>query len=407
VLPAAAIAKGHAPRDGRTQPPTLSVVAAAIALLSYFTAPAVSAQGTPVAEESKTAPVTVTGTIVFPDDVTAGPPATVHVRIEDVSRADAPATVLAEVTLEAVDVPPAAGEAVTFAIPVDTYDPRLRYAVRVHVDRDGDGRVSSGDLVSTTHVPVLTHDGGTEVTVPVSVVGAQAAAQVKAGLPPVVWELVGFVAADGAPVEIADPSRYTLQFLPTGRVVAKLDCNQGSGGYAAADGVLTLTPMAVTLKLCLGESQAAPFQRLLAKVTSYRFDPEAGDLLLRGAAGVLKLQPALSGVLWQWQGNTANDGTVILRPGHPEDYTVTFLPEGRLVIQADCNRAMGSYTVTGGQIDLQIGGVTKMACPPGSLMDPFLADLDRAVSYGIFQGTLALALDGGGVMTFAPVAEEP
>ena len=39
---------------------------------------------TPGAEE----PVTVVGTIEFPDDVPAGPPATIYVRVEDVSLAD-------------------------------------------------------------------------------------------------------------------------------------------------------------------------------------------------------------------------------------------------------------------------------------------------------------------------------
>ena len=43
---------------------------------------------------------------------------------------------------------------------------------------------------------------------------------------------------------IADPSRYTVQFLPEGRLLARLDCNQGRGGYTAAEGVLTLTPLA-------------------------------------------------------------------------------------------------------------------------------------------------------------------
>lgn len=383
-MPATGIATRQGTRRTRALLQLVSVVTAAIALASHVSAPTVAAQGTP---RAAAAPVTVTGTIVFPEALPSGPPATIYVRIEDVSRADAPATVLAGVTLEALTIPPTPGQEVTFTIPVESYDPRMRYSVRVHIDRDGDGRVSGGDLVSTAHHPVLTQGGGTKVTVPVSEVAAQpTSAPMDAGIPPVVWQLVGFMETDGAPVEIADPSRYTLQFLPAGRVAARVDCNQGSGGYTAADGVLTLTPMAVTLKLCFGESQAAPFQRLLAKATSYRFDPEEGFLLLRGDAGVLRLQPALTGVLWQWQGNIANDGEVVLQPDHPENYTVTFLPEGALAIQADCNRAMGSYTVSGAQIGLEIGGVTKMLCPPGSLMDPFLAGLDRAVSYGISRG---------------------
>ncbi len=351
-------------------------------------------------------PVTVTGAIVFPENLPAGAPATIHVRIEDVSRADAPATAVAGVTLEDVAVPPPSGEAMTFAIPVQTHDPHMTYGVRVHVDRDGDGQVSVGDLVSTSHHPVLTRDGGTEVSIPVSEVPGASAASPGAPIPPVVWELVGFMASDGAPVEVAEPARYILQFLPAGRLLARLDCNQGSGGYTAAGGVLTLTPMATTLKLCLPGSQVNDFGRLLSTTTSYRFDPE-GHLLLRGADGVLRLQPALTGVLWQWQRNVANDGSVTLSPDHPENYTVTFLAEGRLAIQADCNRATGAWTVTGAGIDVAIGGVTRRGCPPGSLMQPFLDALDAAVSHGIHGGNLALALSDGGVMMFAPIVVAP
>jgi heat shock protein HslJ len=110
--------------------------------------------------------------------------------------------------------------------------------------------------------------------------------------------------------------------------------------------------------------------------------------------------------VWQWQETRSNTGEVTLRPDDPTHYTVEFLPDGTLAIQADCNRAMGTYTVTGSQLDVQIGGVTRMACPPGSLMDPFLADLARVVSYFI-QQTLTLALAGGGVMPFTAVVPTP
>ena len=115
-------------------------------------------------------PASVIGTIVFPEGLIAGPPATVYARIEDVSLADAPAPVLSAVTLEEVALPPPPGVPVTFALPIERYDRQRRYPVRVHVDRDGDGMVSIGDLVSTSNHPVLTDGAGTAVTVPVSVV---------------------------------------------------------------------------------------------------------------------------------------------------------------------------------------------------------------------------------------------
>lgn len=115
-------------------------------------------------------PTTITGTVIFPGGTAAGPPATMTVRLEDVSRADAPASILASITLDDVPVPPAAGDHVTFTLPVESFDAHARYTVRVHIDRDGDGQVSKGDLITTSHVPVLTNGGGTEVQVPVEIV---------------------------------------------------------------------------------------------------------------------------------------------------------------------------------------------------------------------------------------------
>ena len=59
-------------------------------------------------------------------------------------------------------------------------------------------------------------------------------------IPPVVWQLAGVAEADSAPATIDDPARYTMQFLPDGRLAARFDCNQGSGGYTAVEGVLAL-----------------------------------------------------------------------------------------------------------------------------------------------------------------------
>jgi putative lipoprotein len=124
----------------------------------------------PAGEAMITAPTAITGTITFPDETPVGPPADITIRLEDVSLADAPAIILASITLDEIPVPPPAGEQITFSLPVASFDPRFTYTVRVHVDRDGDGQVSKGDLVSTTHIPVLTQGRGTEVQVPVEIV---------------------------------------------------------------------------------------------------------------------------------------------------------------------------------------------------------------------------------------------
>jgi putative lipoprotein len=115
-------------------------------------------------------PTSITGTILFPADVPEGSPADITIRLEDVSRADAPAIILASITLDEIPVPPPAGEQITFSLPVASFDPLSSYTVRVHVDRDQDGWISKGDLLTTSHIPVLTRGGGTEVQVPVEIV---------------------------------------------------------------------------------------------------------------------------------------------------------------------------------------------------------------------------------------------
>lgn len=91
---------------------------------------------------------------------------TLRVVIEDVSRADAAAEVVAEQVLE--DVPLRGVAALDVAIDVESVDTRQRYACRVHADIDGSGRVSSGDLISTQSHPVLTQGAGDTTTVPLT-----------------------------------------------------------------------------------------------------------------------------------------------------------------------------------------------------------------------------------------------
>jgi heat shock protein HslJ len=110
-------------------------------------------------------------------------------------------------------------------------------------------------------------------------------------IPAVVWELVEYAESGGEPVAIDDPMRYTLQFLAEGELLARVDCNQGQSGYTAADGVLTVTPMATTRMACAPGSQDTVFLRLLLATTAYEFDAD-GLLRLSGDMGELHLRPA-------------------------------------------------------------------------------------------------------------------
>jgi uncharacterized lipoprotein YbaY len=112
----------------------------------------------------------VTGRVVITASVTAFAGGEVHVRLEDVSYADAAAPLVAETVVSAVTHDPArsaeGSTVVAFRLaPSGEIDPQHDYAVRVWLDHDGDGQPSTGDMWSDQAYPVLTRGFGTEVTV--------------------------------------------------------------------------------------------------------------------------------------------------------------------------------------------------------------------------------------------------
>ena len=90
--------------------------------------------------------------------------AVVHVFLEDTTHADGAAVVQAHEQSAPVLV---ADGTLAFTLPSIPVDPRADYTVRVLIDRDGDGRISRGDYVSTASHPVLTWGHPADVRVSV------------------------------------------------------------------------------------------------------------------------------------------------------------------------------------------------------------------------------------------------
>jgi hypothetical protein len=69
---------------------------------------------------------------------------------------------------------------------------------------------------------------------------------------------------------------------------------------------------------------------------------------------------------------------------------------------ADRNAASGTGTSTGGNLSIQTGPMALVACPPGSLGDQFLANLDAAGSCTVQGKTLRInnLVANGGTMAF-------
>jgi heat shock protein HslJ len=97
------------------------------------------------------------------------------------------------------------------------------------------------------------------------------------------------------------------------------------------------------------------------------------------------------------------------KPDDPTLYTVMFLADGTVSIGADCNRAIGTFTTTGSDLDITVGATTMALCPPESLSNNFLADLDQVVSFVIADNgdlNLALPMDGGFIRLTPSLAGE-
>jgi uncharacterized protein (DUF2141 family) len=95
----------------------------------------------------------VEGTIQFENVRFPAQDVTVYIRVEEVSRLDAPGSRVAEVVLHGVHV--FAGAPPISLTARATCSPSGRYVVRVHADVDGDGKVSRGDYASVQSYPVL------------------------------------------------------------------------------------------------------------------------------------------------------------------------------------------------------------------------------------------------------------
>ncbi|MCA9878550.1 MAG: META domain-containing protein [Thermomicrobiales bacterium] len=220
---------------------------------------------------------------------------------------------------------------------------------------------------------------------------------------PHVWEMDNYTHGANAPVDVADPEHYRLQFLPEGHAEVRLACNQGRAAYTATDGRFALTDLATTDALCPPGSHGEAFAALLLGADRYHFD-DTGNLILRGPTGALRLRPALAGVTWQWRGIADTTGDLSLESARPERYTVLFQADGALAIRADCNRARARFMTSGSAMEIRVGGVTRMACQPDSLGSVFVAALDHVAHWYLLDGTLFLSLpDVAGLMIFSPV----
>ncbi len=84
----------------------------------------------------------------------------------------------------------------------------------------------------------------------------------------------------------------------------------------------------------------------------------------------------LTGIVWKWEQLTTPVDTITV--DNPDKYTVEFQPDGQVSVQADCNAGSGTYTLHRSSISIEIVAMTVAACPPDSLSDEFVKNLNAA-----------------------------
>lgn len=248
---------------------------------------------------------------------------------------------------------------------------------------------------------------------PVEVDGAPLTAAAALG---VTWQWTVLRQAESPmPGVVPFPENYTITFMDDGVAAIRADCNNVIAEYTLGDdGSLKLVLGPSTMVACGDESQDAQYLNLLSKVVSgsiaadgltlvtsdgeqLSFIPASGD-----TAGGFDMA-AMQNVLWQWTTLTETDPAGQTMVPNPEAYTIAFLDDGLVAIQADCNMVRGGYGTTDGAsgVVINLGPSTRAFCGDESRDQQFLALLAEVQGAELTADGLLLSTTTGATLGFA------
>jgi putative lipoprotein len=218
----------------------------------------------------------ITGTAAYRERIALPPNAVFEATLEDVSKADAKAELIASVRLEGFGQVP-----VRFELPYDAarIQPSHRYSVRGRILIDG-------KLAWTTDqvYPVITGGNPTEVELLLRKTGGAARPANGTGqLTGTYWKLTHL---GESPVPAFEPRREPHLVLAKDqrRVSGAGGCNRITGSYQLEGDQLSFGKMAATMMACPdGMDVEQVFLKALAEVAQFKF--EGGELVLLDAQG--------------------------------------------------------------------------------------------------------------------------
>ena len=216
-------------------------------------------------------PTVLRGTVNFRERVALPPNATVIVQLVDVSRADAPAEVMAEDRITG-----ATGSPVPYRLTFDQANINLRHRYALQA------RITEGDrllFTTTTHHAVFA--GGRNNT-PLLVQRVGGASPSHAASPTGKW-----LAEDILGGGVLDRLQTTLEIAADGTVSGNGGCNRFHGKAVVEGESLSFGPLAATKMACtpaaMGQEQK--FHQALGKTKGFRLRPRERKLVLLDADG--------------------------------------------------------------------------------------------------------------------------
>ena len=217
------------------------------------------------------APKTLSGTVTYRERIALPPGATIEVKLVDVSRADAPATTIAETSVTA-----AAQVPIPYALAFDDagIEPRRRYTLQARITVGG-----KLWFATTTHHPVLA--GGADNT-DIVVQRVRAEPDAADAGPTGRW-----LAEDIRGGGVIDRLQTILEIAPDGAVSGTGGCNRMMGKASIVNDVITFGQIASTQMACTpaAMNQERKFFDALRDVRGWRADPMRRKLILLAADG--------------------------------------------------------------------------------------------------------------------------
>ncbi|MGB3299900.1 MAG: YbaY family lipoprotein [Phormidesmis sp.] len=215
----------------------------------------------------------VTGTVSYLPKIALPPTAVVEISLVDVSRADAPATVLASEQIVS------GGRQVPFPFTL-LYDPgqidqRFSYAIQSRITVEGDLQ-----FVSTSRFPVITNGNPNNVAVQVDPTDQPSDQTMtdQAQLKNTNWQLEQIQYNDDKLLESDSPNNYTIKFMDNGQLSIRADCNQAQGSFTEDGSSLSIDLGPTTLAACPPESISQDYLQALQEAGGYFL--QDGDLYI-------------------------------------------------------------------------------------------------------------------------------